>query len=190
MHYNCARSIGVICLALLLAVPGFLFGEDVPSAEQQAKFLLKALSYDKNLEERSPEGVHIAVLYKGEKASPEEIVEAFNAAGENWGSDLSVKAETVPFNSVQSLIKLIDEKGINAIYIDLSAKLAITSIHQVTRASKVPSLVGSKELVKQGSALGVYLLKGKPKIAINLRASKIEGINIKAEILKVSTVIK
>ena len=166
------------------------FGQAPISVDQQASFLLRALSFDRNLKKRSPDGIHIAVIYQGDGENAHQVAEAFNRAGEAGIRGLAVKATAIPFQSVGKILSQVDAEDINIIYIHSSIERGLSSIQQVTRGKKVPSLSGSKTLVEMGASVGVYILNGAPKIAINLRASKIEGLAFGAGILGVSTVIK
>ena len=49
---------------------------------------------------------------------------------------------------------------------------------------------GNGELVKQGLAMGVYLDKGSPRLIINRRAAKIEGLDLVPAIDFSATTIK
>jgi hypothetical protein len=66
----------------------------------------------------------------------------------------------------------------------------LSAIQQVSRGKKVISLSGSRTFIDQGLALGVYMKKRKPRLIINDRAGKIEGLDLSPAILLVATVIK
>ena len=190
MRYS-ASQWGWMLLPVVLLIPHDISSnQDGVPIGQQASFLLRALSFDRNLKKRSPEGIHIAVLYRGDEKEPAEIAEAFNEAGKDGVRDLSVKATAVPFESVAKLLKRIDTEGINAIYIHPSIATGLSSVQQVTRGKKVPSIGGTKKQVEQGASLGVYPLGDALKIVINLRASRVEGLRFGAGLLNIATVIK
>jgi len=174
-------------LVVLLSSP--ISGEDI-TPEEQADVLLKALSFDRNLTKRAPEGIHIAILYQDDKSAVASLVDAFQKAGREGIRDLSVKATIIPFESVGKLLQTVEKEKINAIYIHSSAETSLSSIQQVTRGRKIPSLVGSKSMVERGAAVGVYRLGDALKVVINLRASRVEGLAFSSGILGVSTVIR
>ena len=60
----------------------------------------------------------------------------------------------------------------------------------MTRGKKLLSLGGNGELVKQGLAMGVSLDKGSPRLIINRRAAKIEGLDLVPAIELIATTIK
>ncbi|MBI1923250.1 YfiR family protein [Candidatus Poribacteria bacterium] len=156
-----------------------------------ASFLLKALSYDRNLKKRSPDGIRIAVVYKANyEKTPVEVVNALNKAGADKVEGLTVEATALEFKSAADLLKQVEAKKFNALYIHPSMATAVSSIQQVTQGKKIPSLGSSKELVEEGASLGVYLVEGKPELVVNLKASRDEGLDLDAKLLRVSKVIK
>ncbi len=190
MHIG--ESLWIIrCLLVgVLALPATVHSQESVPVDQQATILLKALSFDRNLTRRCPQGIHIAVLYIGDEKGPQEMAEAFNSAGKSGVRDLSVMSKACPFESVGELLEMIDRENINAIYIDPSIAIGISSVQQVTRAKKLPSFGSNKKQVEQGASLGVYMRDGAPKVVINLRASRVEGLRFGSGLLSISTVIR
>lgn len=86
------------------------------------------------------------------------------------------------FKDVKTLLDKANAGEFNMLYIDVSARGALSSLQQVTR--------GNGELVKQGLAMGVYLDKGSPRLIINRRAAKIEGLDLVPAIELIATTIK
>lgn len=190
MHLIESRWIWIISLAVHSVFVNVTFGQDILPAQQQASFLLKALSFDQNLANRCSDRVHIAVLYKGDKQAVAEVVEAFNQTGQKGVHGIPVTSSALPFESVTALMKDVDKEGINVLYIHSSVAKASTSILQVSRGKKIPSFGSTRKLVENGASLGLYLLDGAPKLMVNLRASRIEGLALAAEFLGISTVLK
>lgn len=177
-------------LTLLCLLPSAVFAQDAVPIAQQAKLLLKAISYDRNLKKRSGTEVHIAVIHQGANEAATEIVTALTAAGATKVKGLSVKATGQPFTDVQDLLKRVDAQKYNVLYVHPSALKAISSIQQVARGKKVLSMGANKGLVEKGLSLGVYLHKSKPRLVVNQRAAKVEGLDLEPAIKLISTVIK
>ncbi len=181
-------------LLVLLLMAGVSFGEEAPvPLDKQVAVLLKALSYDRNLEKRSGERLEIAVLYKegeGAEAEAHELAEAFNKAGREGVKGLPVTAQAVVFKSIEELLKQVEIHGFNVFYIHSSLASALSSVQQVTRSEKILSLGGTKKLVERGVALGVYLDRGVPRLVVNARAGIVEGLALDPAIILVATVIE
>lgn len=178
-------------LAVFFASSALSFGtENGVPIDTQASYLLQALSYDRKLEKRSKEVIHVGVVYKGDEKVARDVVRAFEKAGKDGVKGLEVKVSAIQFKSVATLLKQIDANRYNVIYIHPSIGLSPAPILQVTRARKIPSLGCSKKMIEQGASLGVYLRNRKPKLVVNLRALQVEGLALRAEILRIATVIK
>ena len=61
---------------------------------------------------------------------------------------------------------------------------------QGKRGRKLLSLGGNYDLVKQGLSMGIYLKKGVPRLIINQRAAKVEGLDLAPAIRLIATTIK
>ncbi|MEM7393619.1 MAG: YfiR/HmsC family protein, partial [Verrucomicrobiota bacterium] len=172
----------IFCQSLLL---GLLIALSLPFGvaaemeldDKQAGFLLKALSYDRNAARRYGDDVHLLIVYDGaeNKDDAGQIGDIFRKNGSGGVSGKPLKVEQESFTTVAKLLKKIDDEGVDVVYIHHSLQRAMSSVQQVTRSRKKLSLCGSKEMVERGTSLGVYLYNGNPKVAVNLRAAKVEG---------------
>ncbi len=177
-------------LWVVLAVPIGVGAQGTVPLANQAELLLKAMSYDKNLKKRSGDGIRIAIVHRDAADDATKLVEAFALAGKDKVSGLPVNASALPFSNVEDLLKQVDSGGLNVLYVHASTTTALSSIQQVTWGKKLLSVGGSKELVEQGVSLGVYMKKSIPRLAVNQRSAKVEGLDLKPAIKLISTVIK
>ena len=142
----------LVVLAVLLLLPAELVPQGAVTPEKQADLLFKALGYDRNLKKRAPEGIRIAVVHQDASVA---IVAAFNKVGAAKVKGLPVAAMALEFKDVKTLLDKANAGEFNMLYIDVSARGALSSLQQVTRGKKLLSLGGNGELVKQGLAMGV-----------------------------------
>lgn len=91
---------------------------------------MKAVSYDRNLKQRSSGGIHIGVVHKG--AAKAAAAQALTAAGSGGIRGLSVKATAVEFSSVKKMLDQLEGQGLNILFVHPSASSAVSSIQQVT----------------------------------------------------------
>ncbi len=137
---------------LLITVPMFQ-GKAEASQDKEAKLLLQALSFDKNIEKRSAKEIKIVVLYSGEKNEKViEMVEGSENAVQDGIKGLNVTVLAFPFYSVRDLLKTVKNQNISGLYLDDSITRALPSIRQVTPALKIPSMAGNKKTVENGTA--------------------------------------
>jgi hypothetical protein len=183
MHGN--NRLWSAALVVLLLLPAVIGAQDAVPVDKQANLLLKALGYDRGLKKRAPEGIRILVVHHGAAKTAGKIAVAFTTAGKS-----KVKASAAEFKDVKNLLQKADAGEFNILFVDPSAKGALSSLQQVTRGRKLLSLGGNHDLVKQGLSMGVYLKKGVPRLIINQRAAKVEGLDLAPAIRLIATTIK
>ena len=186
----CFRTFAVALTALTLAVPPTSRAQDEVPTDQLAKILLKAVSYDRNLKQRSSSGIHIGVVHKGAAKAAAAQVQALTAAGSGGIKGLSVKATAIEFSSVKEMLDQLEGQGLNILFVHPSASSAVSSIQQVTRGKKILSLGGNRKLVEQGFSLGAFMRKGAPRLVVNEKAAKVEGLDLEPAIRLISTFVK
>jgi|GEM_PF-4382306 hypothetical protein len=128
----------LIFSVLTFLLPGLLGAQDTVSPAQQASFLLKALSFDRNLGKRAAGAIRIGLIFRGEEQASSPIAAAFTRAGQKKVKGLAVHTMAIPFVSVETLLQRVESDSINALYIQATAAQALTSILQVTRSKKNP----------------------------------------------------
>ena len=183
------RSFFALLVAVLLP-SGIAFGQSKLPVDLEAAIVLRALAYDRNLKQRAESGIHIAVITKNNDRTSTELVSAFRKAGKNGVNGIPVEASVVAFESTAQLMDLINNIGFNVLYIHPSVESSLSSIQQVARSKKIPSVGGTLEIVEKGASLGVYVNGDLPKLAVNINTSRLEGLDFSAELLGISTVIK
>lgn len=176
----------LLSLGLVLAAAG-----EVPGP-RQAELLLGALSFDRHLKERAGKELNVLVLHGGETGDAEaarDIAMAFTAAGRGGVQGLPVQVLASSFSSVAELLQLARREGIDTLYVDASARPALQSVLQVTRAEKIASLVGDRRGVEAGAAIGITE-RGGVKVAVNLRAAQVEGLKLEARLLAAADLVR
>lgn len=185
----CRTILGLMLMILCIIGETAAAGDDIPIAEQVAMYA-KALSFDRNISKITTDNIVVGVVYAAGDIDVTEIVDAFNDSEVGTVSDKRIKAVAVEFRSVEQLLKAVKSNKFAALYFHSSMAQSISTLLQVTRGSKVRSLASSDEMVKQGVSLGVTSVDGKYKIMVNLMASKVEGMSLSSQLLKVAEVIK
>jgi hypothetical protein len=156
----------------LLTLPGLC--QDVAEAPValQAALFLKLLPFDKNIISSGSVTIYVA-------NAPEFAAEMKKAEGKLIGAAV--------------IAKVLDGKGVPAekpsvIYV--GSESVLKDLVAYTKENKILSISGKPELVSQDISLFVDISSEKPKILLNLSASKDEGIDWNPAILKVAATIK
>lgn len=84
----------------------------------------------------------------------------------------------------------LGDLGLRSYFYSSTEDVRGAPLSELARGKKVLSIGANKGLVKKGMSLGVYLHKGKPRLVVNQRAAKVEGLDLEPAIKLISTVIK
>jgi hypothetical protein len=170
---NTVKWCGKFGIALLFLIEsGICEDLGVAPIPVQAAIFLKLLAFNKNIS--SSGGIIIYVV-----GSPDFAAEMKKAEGK------AVGAATIE--------KVVEGSGTpkeksSVIYVGSESSLA--EILSYTKANKILSVAGNPSFVSKGVSLIVGTSEGKPKIMLNLSASKDEGIDWNPAILKVAVTIQ
>ncbi|MDY6989918.1 MAG: YfiR family protein [Thermodesulfobacteriota bacterium] len=166
----------VVCLCLILAFceNDSLFAQDIDEAppKLQAALFVKLLAFNKGL----ASGGDISIYVVGSQAFATAMK---SGIGQRIGQG--------KISAVTTGDGLPTEKP-EVIYVGNASMT--DKVIEYTRANGIMSITGKPAQVKKGVALGVGVREGKPKILLNLSASKAEGIDWNPALLKIATVFR
>ncbi len=138
----------------------------------QVAFFLKILAFNNDINK----GNDISIYVINSPVFAEEMKKSLGArvgkskiAAVTEGSDLPTQKPSV--------IYVGDSTGLDKII-------------KYARSNKVLSMTGSTDIVAKGVTLGIGSTGGKPKILMNVSASKEEGVSWNPVMLKISVIIK
>ena len=163
--------------------------------ELQAKLLLTALTYDKNLEKRAGEQLDIAILYFPWIEHSQEEAESFSKTLEQFKdkkiAGRNFNAFLVPYDGDSGLQEKIAGKHVEVMFIAGGTERMLKEITQLTREGKILSCTSKADYVSSyGVSIGVGLKNNKPKIYLNLSSAKEEGADFSAKFLRVAEIVE
>lgn len=187
-----------LSLALFVLAAGALAARRAGSQEMdvpvgiQVSVFLKVISFDRQLHLRAPTEVVLGIAFQsGNRASviaKEEARQAI-AAARDGVDGLPIRVETIDLD-VERLGEALARHGLTHLYVTPLRATDIGAIAAATRAAQVTTLTGVPRYVSRGLAIGVELRDERPRILVNLNASRLEGANLSAELLKLATIVK
>jgi hypothetical protein len=182
--------LGACVLGALLA--SSVAGPDTIAADLQAKILLRALAYDRNLKERVGDSVTVAIVsHRGDNsAAKESIVRAFGGLAKLTFQGLPMSVVEHEFSTIEHLRDDIAARGIDVLYLSGGLEAQLASILALTHSKKVATITAEDAYVPAGVAIGVMLRDRAPKLWVNLASSKEEGLNLSADLMRVAEVIR
>ena len=160
----------------------------------QAKLILTALTYDKNLEEHASEQLEIAVLYfpwsvqsKEEALNFSKTLEMFQdkkISGRNFTVSLLI------YNGDGGFKEKIADKHVDVLFIAGGEEPMVREITKISQSAKILSCSSrAKYVTTCGVTMAVGLKDNKPKIYLNLSSAKREGADFSAKFLRVAEIV-
>lgn len=188
------RLASALCLAVvgMAAAPGM--EQTVVPMEVQAPLLVKILAYDRALPERVGEELVVGILYQERVRESLTVKDAalahFGHGGATHLQKTPVRAVVLPLGDMEELTELIRLHGVDVVYVAPLRAVSISELVLHTRAAGVSTITGVPAYVEGGVAVGVAERGGRPRIVVNLGASRAEGSEYRAELLRLATVVE
>jgi YfiR/HmsC-like len=161
-------------------------------ADDEAKILLRAISFDRALAVRAGADVVISVVYDGRTRGSERErdgrVLAFRKLSDRTIAGLPMKVIWWDCSHSRSIDDAL--RGVDIVYLTGGAKDCVRAVTAVTRRLHIASLASGRALVEQGVTIGVTIENARPKLLVNLKASKAEGLDLASQMLQLAEVIK
>lgn len=175
------------------AEPSGFTDETGISIDMQFPLILKILQFDRNLASRAGSEIVIAAAYQGRyRASVRARDEVRRVAEASVGervADLPVRIVDIDIERVE-LKEALDSLDVDVLYLTPLRAMDIAAITQVTRELHVTSITGVEDYVHRGVAVGLGLWQEKPRVLVNLDASRAEGVDFSSRLLSLAQVVK
>jgi hypothetical protein len=103
---------------------------------------------------------------------------------------LPVRISRLFFSGREALDRAVRDGGIDTLYVCSGLDGNLADIKAVARARKVLTMASQEAHLKLGLSLGVFDVKGRNTIIVNLEANREEGIAFRPELLRLATVVR
>lgn len=180
--------VGVLC-AIGASTPARAQEMEVPVAVQLPLFL-KVMSFDRQLRARGAGTLVIAIAYQGGYRPSADAKDQAMKAASNFrevdGMTFSVVAVDLDRDDLSAALT---RSKATLLYVAPVRGIDVKELFAATRAARVTTLSGVVRYVELGLAVGVRLHRDRPRIVVNLAASRLEGAEFAAELLKLAEVL-
>src|SRR3954452_9173750 len=180
--------LGGLALALLGlglgAITSPSLAQDVPvPAAVQVPLLLKILTFDRHLAAAAEPLVVGVVFQRRNRASAAigDEVRVLLAA-----SARPIRVIVIDLDETHDLRGTLLRESVRVVYIAPLQAVSVSTLTEATRGERVVSMTGVPRYVEQGLAIGIDMSDSRPRIVINLAASRAEGADFSAELLKLA----
>jgi hypothetical protein len=184
----------VLTAALATAAPAARAADQMPvPAELQVPLLLKILTYDRNLESRAKAELNIGVVFDPADASSvrakNEIAAILGKVADKTVKKLPIKYVPIEYKALPELEATVKSRGVNLLYLTPGLR-NVEELIRFSQANRITTATGVRSFMEKGVAVGVGVRQDKPEIIINLPASRSEGSEFDASLLRIATVLK
>lgn len=188
---NCGIGAVLMFSCLVAAVrPLAAQDMDVP-VRVHVPILLKVISFDRHLRARAGSDIVVGVVMQGRNR-------ASVVAGEEAASIMATAGTTVDGIPVRVVVFDLDRQTIQQIlatetlthlYIPPLRAVDIGHLAGHARAARVVTMTGVADYLPRGISVGVGLRAGRPRILVNVGASRAQGADFSAELLKLADLV-
>ncbi len=193
---------GTSLTAVLLAALAAL-RPDVASAQEvavpvavQMPIMVKILNFDRKLSARTSGRLVVGVLFQGGYRTSahvaEEVCRSLNAMPVGALGALETMERScvaIDLDDTPALDAALKRLGVQVLYVSPLRAFPLDAVFAASRAARITTLTGVTRYVETGLAIGVDMKGDRPEIVINLAASRAEGADLTAHLLKLARVV-
>jgi hypothetical protein len=159
----------------------------------QIPILVKILNFDRKLSERAGGGLVIGVLfqsrYRTSARVAEEVCQTLLVLPAGAFGALESSCVAIDLDATPSLDSALKQQRVQVLYVSPLRAFPLENVVAVSRAGRILTLTGVPRYVETGLAIGVGMKGDRPEIVINLAASRAEGADLTAHLLKLARVV-
>lgn len=183
------RARAMLGFLLLLAAPSAVRAQDVAvPVEIQVPLFIKILAFDRNLGSRPPGPLVVGVLYQGNFRASADIAAQVKRALRDTREDL--KVISIDLDQTPDLIVALSRQTIHVLYVSPLRAFDLKTVTAISRQSGVRTVTGVPRYVEDGLGIGIDLKGERPEIVVNLLASRAEGADLDAQLLKLARIVR
>jgi 6,7-dimethyl-8-ribityllumazine synthase len=159
----------------------------------QIPILVKVLNFDRKLPERAAGRLVVGVLFQGRYRTSanvaDEVCRSLQELPANALGALELSCVAIDLDATSALDSALKRKGVQVLYVSPLRAFPLGDVIAVSRAAQITTLTGVPRYVETGLAIGVDMKGERPEIVINLAASRAEGADLTAHLLKLARVV-
>jgi hypothetical protein len=182
-------------MTLALAGPGSAQEAEVlVPVDLQVRIFLNALTFDRNLEERTRGELVFAVLvqrrFLPSSQLGDEVLGALRELPDDVVAGHRLRIEGLELTGSEEFRELLETLNPTVLYVSPLRALSVDEIAEATRALKIRTVTGVPDYVARGLSIGLRLRDDRPEILINREAAIAEGADLTSQLLKLARVLR
>jgi hypothetical protein len=193
------RAVAALIAGLLLEAPAALAPRALAAQEVavpvaiQVPILVKILNFDRNLPERAGGRLVVGVLFQSRYRTSanvaREVCRTLQDLPAGAMGALEISCVSIDLDASSALDSALKRNRVQVLYVSPLRAVSLGDVTTVSRASGITTLTGVPRYVETGLAIGLDMKGERPEIVINLAASRAEGADLTAHLLKLARVV-
>ncbi len=187
---RCSWIIAIFVLGVSLCP-----AQEMPvSTDLQYQFLLKILTFDRNLETRIGDEIVLGVLYQSlfrlSEITKRSLVSSIEKSPIKTLADIPIRYVNIDLNEENNLAEVISRENVDILYITPLRAFDLKSITELSQSSKIMTFTGVPEYSEDGIGISIGVKGNNPQIIINLNAAQLEGCDFSSKLLNLARIIR
>jgi len=194
-RYAVVRLVAGLLLAELAGhAPRRLAAQEVPvPVAAQIPILVKILNFDRSLPERAGARLVVGVLFQSRYRTSanvaDQVCPALQTLPAGALGTMELACVAIDLDATPALDSTLKRKQVDVLYVSPLRAVPLEDVMAVSRAAGITTLTGVPRYVETGLAIGLDMKGERPEIVINLAASRAEGADLTAHLLKLARVV-
>lgn len=164
------------------------------STDLQYQFLLKILTFDRNLETRIGDEIVIGILYQSifrlSEITKNSLVISIEKSPIKTLEDIPIRYVNIDLNEENNLAEVISRENVDILYITPLRAFNLKSITELSQSSKIMTFTGVPEYTEDGIGISIGVKGNNPQIIINLNAAQLEGCDFSSKLLNLARIVR
>jgi len=160
----------------------------------QVPILAKVLEFNRKLSARREGELVIGILhqrrYRTSANVADEVHQALSRLPAGVVQGRRIRTVMIAFDDPGDLAAILAREQVDVLYVTPLRAVDIDALKATCRTAQVTTVTGVPEYVERGLAIGVGVKGERPEIVINLDASRAEGAELNAQVLRIARIVQ
>jgi hypothetical protein len=189
------RALVLLLIACCTAAPAELVAQEMAvPVEVQVPLLVKVLAFDRTLAGGGEGDVVLGILYQGKFRTSanvaEEVRDAVKRLPKAGIGARPLRLVSIDLDDTTNLGAALARQRITVLYVTPLRAADLRDVREACRAGRVITVTGVPTYVETGLAIGIGSKAERPEIVVNLAASRAEGGDLNAQVLKLARIVE
>jgi hypothetical protein len=185
-----------LCVVMIATLEASRAQEGEVPVDVQFQLLLKVLTFNRALSARSGRYYTIGVVYQKKYRPSNDLFNELVELGAGGGGAVPTagaypcKIQPIEVSDDIDLHAVVRQTQVDLIFLAPLRGIDVADIVQLASEEKILTTSANSMDVESGICIGIGQASGKPRILINLSATRASGADFSSKLLKISTVIQ